>query len=329
MSLCATVLLSQSTEEAVFTGEQPFFEGNSTLSTSSGALHELDAVADNIEELALTREQYCLGCINTIDLYGSVLKEQLLSLYKKKVAEGELIAGNGYIDKLCEHKSLSRSKVQEHVRYSCYKVIHQYRRALLDTFQGQTNANTIDAKIFTAKHFVCQNVTQACPKAFFTSSLITSNKERRNKCTACRIVANDMDNRLRVLKKDIKKIDWEKDVGHKICSKLINNHNPYAWLENVCEYITDEDNSKKFKEIMVDRYQFLTTLDDSIWVPPLEESICKAFYKCDPPPFRDIYSEPLLMIEKPITPDQVETTQEGNVTGEANSVVPVAEQEEL
>lgn len=231
-------------------------------------------VPERPPDATITYSQYCLGCKQTVDIYSKYASDEFKK-YQIAVGKKEARTLNAFdlLDNLCDHPDMQN--YQEFVRFSCLKMMSEYKQEFIKPFQGYTNSELLNNKreVFTKKKSVCVDIVHACKGPEFEDVIPKKGKQ----CAACRVVAQDLYNAALskgkgVNMRDLYEEDW--------CNNLGYNHLHYAWLETVCDEMT-EDHLKDIVEIIHFHGKIARKgLKPDKTVPDM---MCEEFYGCKVP----------------------------------------------
>ena len=231
----------------------------------------------HVETVTIHKSDYCQGCIETVNLYANRLVKGLVKYEANSVIEGSLFAAESIIDKICDDDHFDTINIA--LKHACIKIVSDNSTSFMQNFEGKLdkNFNKVKGLMFDLKKKVCLNDVKACSISTFNKGNISS--KMRNKCSACHIIANDIDISIKKYintnnKKNIGKLE---DIIENVCDNIGYNHSPYSWIENYCEDIIED----KYSNI-VDASKFRRKLYASKFNPDdsFSDSLCEELYKC-------------------------------------------------
>lgn len=238
----------------------------------------------------ISKQDFCYGCRETVNLYARRMSNALAEMQRKNVEGGGTLDGNALVVGMCDDSSLE--VFQSNIKYACIKIMDDYRNHFLQVFQGEASSKSIMSSkgfLFEKKKKICVDEVKACPAHSFPPA---PKPKSRNRCQACRMIANDLEISLGTYnasiisgKSGLKYLLEGKDSDSKtpaqimgICNTLgYNNASPYTWLEEACEDLMEE-HSATIVDALHFRRQVLSTgmrPDDSF-----ADSLCKELFNC-------------------------------------------------
>jgi len=229
-----------------------------------------------LEKVTINKSDYCQGCIETVNVYANRLVNGLVKYESNSIVEGTLFAAESIIDKICDDEHFDTISIS--LKHACIKIISDNSTSFMQNFEGKLdkNFNKVKGIMFDLKKKVCLNDVKACSISTFNKGNITS--KNRIKCSACHIIANDIDISIKkYINVKNKNNNIIEDIVENICDNIGFNHSPYSWIEDYCEdiiednYSTIVDASKFRKKLYVSKFNPDETFSDSL---------CEELYKC-------------------------------------------------
>jgi hypothetical protein len=101
---------------------------------------------------------------------------------------------------------------------------------------------------------ICYETFAACEETEFTRGEVP--KAERDRCAACRVVGEDLDEALR----GITSKEAIRDVVESVCGMLGYRHQPYSWIETHCEDMVDDRAGRSFVSLFYAHRCFFITI---------------------------------------------------------------------
>ena len=92
------------------------------------------SIATSVEEVTIKARDYCYGCMSTVNLYSTLTSNRLRDMQTNRVASGEKVEANDIAKLMCDDQSLVPYKT--YIKYSCIKIMDEYRNEFLRYFEG-------------------------------------------------------------------------------------------------------------------------------------------------------------------------------------------------
>lgn len=227
------------------------------------------------ESVSISKSEYCQGCIETVNVYANRLVKGLQKYEANSVMQGSVFAAESVIKNICDDDHFDI--INPSLKYSCIKIINDNSTSFMRNFEGKLdkNFNQIKGMMFDLKKKVCYEDVKACNSQTFQMGNVDS--KMRNKCTACAIVANDIDMSIKKNINNKKNKVKVEDIVDNVCDTLGYNHSPYNWLEEYCENIVEDK-----RQIIIDASSFRRKLYNGHFKPDqtFSESLCEELFKC-------------------------------------------------
>jgi hypothetical protein len=260
----------------------PFLLLLSSLHTISG---QDDDDTDHIDpnnppnQVTLSKWQYCAGCKGTIELFTTLATNKIIEMQSKGISSGEELDVAPLLDTICDLGYYER--YAPFMKYGCMKLLKDHQQEFLDTFNGDvvsTQFSISKGNIYSKTKEVCLNVAKACPSSMFAS--IPS--QQRTECKGCMIIMDDLEMMKKVLPFHYRygNQDINKQLLDSLCQSLGYNHQPYTWLEEICDELLDDEHLDDILKILNMRDQMY--LNSKIHPKQtLSERICEEVFSCD------------------------------------------------
>ena len=232
------------------------------------------------ETVNINKDDYCQGCIESVNIYASRLVNGLTKYQANSVAQGSTLAAESAIDRICDDEHFDNFNIG--LKYACIRVVGDNSSLFMSNFEGKFNKNfdKIKGVMYDFKKKICFEQFKACGISTFNKGNITS--KMRNKCSACHIIADDIDISIKkyiykYAKSKDKSTGKVEDIVENVCNNIGFNHSPYSWIENYCEDMIED----KFSTI-VEASTFRKKLYHTKFKPDdsFSDSLCEELYKC-------------------------------------------------
>lgn len=240
---------------------------------------------DSENKIVLQYWQYCAGCKATLEVLHGKAESKFKEMEEKKAGSSMTAKLDIYdlTNNICENKYFEGYK--PFIRHACYKIIgdelstivKHYKRARVDDYRN-TKGNH-----FSKAMDVCVTDIDACTVEEFKKSDIPD--KSRTQCNACRIISDDME-----LIMNVVKYPTPSQIVEVICSTLGFSHQPYIWMEHYCEELV-EDYSDKMVDAMTAQLAFIKK--DRPPNGPLFQKICIDILGCDSSSFYGLRAVPV------------------------------------
>jgi hypothetical protein len=260
----------------------PFLLLLSSMHTISG---QDDDDLDNVDlknppsRVTLSKWQYCAGCRGTIELFTTLATNKIAEMQSNGVSSGEEMDVAPLLDTICDLSYYER--YAPFMKYGCLKLLHDHQREFLDAFNGEvvsTQFSVSRGNIFSKTKEVCLNVAKACPSSMFASIP----PKERTECRGCMIIMDDLELMKKVLPLHHRYGDQEinRQLVDSLCNSLGYNHQPYSWLEEICDELLDDEHVGGILKILNMRDQMY--LNSKIHPKQtLAERVCEEVFSCD------------------------------------------------
>lgn len=126
----------------------------------------------NQEEVKITALEFCNGCLYTVELYSHLSAETFKKLQLKDTLAGEAVEGNDIATLMCDNTFYDTYKLS--MKFSCIKILSDYREIFLKTFEGSGNFDEMKSKnkIFQRTKSICVDQIKACKNTMFYDPII-------------------------------------------------------------------------------------------------------------------------------------------------------------
>lgn len=232
--------------------------------------------SSSTNQITLLKWQYCASCKGTIELFTTLATNKIIEMQNNGIASGEELDVAPLVNNLCDLKYFDR--YAPFMRYGCIKLLNDHTKEFLNTFAGDiasTQFSVSKGNIFSKTKEICVNIANACPDTMFISPSL----KLRTECNGCKIIMNDLDIMKKVLPDHLRyNHEINQQLIESLCQSLGFNHQPYTWLEEICDEMIDE-NMKEILNIVNMRDQLASTKVNP--KQTLADRVCEEIYSCD------------------------------------------------
>lgn len=194
-------------------------------------------------------------------------------MQSRNVKSGEVVNGYDIANYMCDTPFFADFK--NYVKFSCIKILDEHRDSFLNEFVG---SGSVDLVVSKSKNYerarnICVNHVKACKPAM----LDDAQPAKKNQCTACQTVAADFHRAFQAhnaTSKAGKRLPASVALGN-VCRRLGNYHQPYIWLEEYCDEVT-EDRGEQIADILRFREKVARTGMNP--TTSVAEDICKELH---------------------------------------------------
>ena len=92
------------------------------------------------KEVQVKAWEYCEGCKATVELYAILSSDRLKQMQKSGVAQGEVMEAQTLLEGICDNPHFN--KYASFIKYSCIKVLEDFRLPFLESFVGKADASS-------------------------------------------------------------------------------------------------------------------------------------------------------------------------------------------
>eukprot|EP00601_Ochromonadales_sp_CCMP2298_P015685 CAMPEP_0173221066 /NCGR_PEP_ID=MMETSP1142-20121109/2518_1 /TAXON_ID=483371 /ORGANISM="non described non described, Strain CCMP2298" /LENGTH=284 /DNA_ID=CAMNT_0014149063 /DNA_START=60 /DNA_END=911 /DNA_ORIENTATION=- len=213
---------------------------------------------------------YCNGCRAAVVSYAKNLHDASVKTKRKSQTEKKFVNSNEVLAKLC----ISPEMAQYHdaTYHSCMNLLTGNFDDIAEAFNGRMKAHNLNNKkfVYGKEKEICLKAA-ACPAGEFDNDAVIGKK--RNKCAACSVIATDFD-RARQMRITTLSLPPLLDD---FCDSLGYQHQPYSWLETLCDEMAEDFGQKMLQAVGV------FESGESTQMPPrtLAQLLCADVYGCD------------------------------------------------
>ena len=120
---------------------------------------ENDPPANN--SATITKWQYCEGCKETVNLFSMVSAAELAKMQKEGKLAKSVLEVQNLVTLICDNEYLT--KFQPFIKYSCMKIMDEFRLPFLKQFEGSMSSTMMTQKldIFERKKNICVDEVKA------------------------------------------------------------------------------------------------------------------------------------------------------------------------
>ena len=232
----------------------------------------------SIPTVNISKWEYCEGCKVTVDAYSLASYKRMKDMQSQKVPDFEILESSALVEGICDSQPFEEL-YDAAMKHSCIKIFNDHQTEFGKVFEGKIGVLTVNApnEVYMKRRIACVDKLSICSSAAFNQPVP---KEEQSRCKACQVIAHDLEQYLKIMNKKSTKKKKMELILEEVCGKLGFNHQPFSWLDQVCEEMT-EDRSEQIQSIKKFRDRVAATgLNPD---KRLRDMICDELYECDKP----------------------------------------------